>query len=178
MHNVAHGFHAKRAIVLHETVSGDQRGLADIVAVEAYLRRIGYGIHGMTDREGHIAWASGLGRAVFWHAGGANTETIGIEQVFRGASNKPGDRVLWAVRQRELRATARLCACICRAHSIPLEYSDAATPHGITSHWDISQHHSASEGHWDCHPVHKGGYYPILQVVRLARIYHRAGWKF
>jgi hypothetical protein len=177
MHPTMHGRHHKDLVVLHETVSGDQRGLGDIIAVEKYLAEIGYGIHGMTDREGLKAWAVGLGNGVFWHAGGVNERAIGIEQVFRGASDKPSDKILWAVRDAELRATAQLLAAISRSWSIPIRYSDGDHP-GITSHWDVSQHHPESEGHWDCHPLHKGGYYPILKVIQLAKGSSRLGYRF
>lgn len=177
MKSAVHGRHHKDLIVLHETVSGDQRGLGDIIGVENYLDRIGYGIHGMTDREGNIAWARGLGNAVFYHCGGVNERSIGIEQVFRGATNKPSDKRLWVVRDAELRATAKLVCCITRAFSIPLVYSDGRHP-GVTSHWSVSQHFSASQGHWDCHPIHLGGYYPALKVIGLAKIYRKAGLRF
>lgn len=170
----AHGRHLKDLVVLHETVSGDTRGVTDERAVAQYLDRVGYGIHGMTDREGNIAWARGLGDAVFYHCGGVNERSIGIEQVFRGAHNRAGDRALWAVRQAELRATAKLLAAIHNTWGVPLIYSDGDHP-GVTSHYSVSQYHSASEGHWDCHPVHLGGYYPALAVIRLARTIARTG---
>lgn len=163
-----HGRHSKDLVVLHETVSGDQRNLTDIISVENYLKKIGYGIHGMTDKEGNIAWAQGYGNAIFYHAGGVNERSIGIEQVFRGASNKPGDRILWTARQAELKATAKLLAAIHNTWKIPLLYSNGDHP-GVTSHWSVSQHHPESQGHWDCHPVHLGGYYPVLSVIKIAR---------
>lgn len=177
VHLAAHGRHHKDLIVLHETVSGDQRGLGDIRGVEHYLAKIGYGIHGMTDREGNIAWAVGYGDAVFWHCGGVNERSIGIEQVFRGARNLRSDRTLWAARQTELRATAKLVAAISRAWKIPLRVSDGDHP-GVTSHWNVSQHHAESEGHWDCHPISQGGYYPLGAVVAMARGYAAAGLRF
>jgi hypothetical protein len=173
-----HGHHVKDMIVLHETVSGDQRGLGDIRGVESYLSEIGYGIHGMTDKEGYIAWALGLGDAVFYHAGGVNERSIGIEQVFRGAKNQPGDKKLWTVRQTELRATAKLIAAIWRAHPhISHRFSGGNSP-GVTSHWNVTQHFTASQGHWDCHPVHEGGYYPILSVIAIAKLYYKTGLHF
>lgn len=173
----SHGHHVKDMIVLHETVSGDVRGLGDILGVEHYLAKIGYGIHGMTDKEGNIAWALGLGDAVFWHCGGVNERSIGIEQVFRGAKNQPGDKKLWTVRQAELRATAKLIAAIWRAHPhIPHTFSNGLVA-GVTSHWNVSRHFSASEGHWDCHPVHEGGYYPMLSVIAVARNYYKLGYR-
>lgn len=174
-----HGRHSpKSLVVLHETVSGDQRGLDDIINVANYLDRIGYGIHGMTDKEAHLGWAKNLGTGIFYHCGGVNSESIGIEQVFKGATNNPRDQLLWVARQAQLRAVAKLLACIHRAHPhIPLKFSDSTTP-GITSHWNVSQFHKESEGHWDCHPIHLGGYYPMLKVIQLARNYHRLGYHF
>lgn len=169
-----HDRHPKDLVVLHETVSGDTRGLGDISSVARYLDKVGYGIHGMTDRDGNVAWARGLGNAIFYHCGGVNERSIGIEQVFRGATNKPRDRRLWVVRQKELRATARLLAAIHNSFRIPLIYSDGDHP-GVTSHYSVSQHHAASEGHWDCHPVHLGGYYPALAVIGLARTIAKTG---
>lgn len=176
LYNEAHGRHLKDLAVLHETVSGDQRGLADILSVEEYLARIGYGIHGMTDREGNIAWARGFGDAIFYHCGGVNERSIGIEQVFKGATNIPGDSRLWAIRQKELRATSLLLAAIHNTWGIPLTYSDGDSP-GVTSHWSVSQHHPESQGHWDCHPVHLGGYYPALAVINNARTIAKTGIK-
>lgn len=175
-----HGRNHKDLIVLHETVSGDVRGWSDINSVENYLAGKDYGIHGMTDSEGHIAWAFGLGNAVFWQAGGVNERSIGIEQVSNVMLRSPSNKVrreIWAARNTQMRATAKLIAAICRAQRIPLKYSNGLTA-GITSHWDVSQHFSASEGHTDCWPVHKGGYYPILTVIRLAKVYYHGRWHF
>lgn len=176
----AHGTHAKDMIVLHETVSPDAKGLSDIRNVEAYLAQKDYGIHGMTDFEGNIAWAYSLGSAIFYQAGGVNERSIGIEQVSRVMLDSPLNAVrahIWAARQAELRATARLVAAIHNTHAVPLRYSEGLTP-GVTTHWDVSQHFRESEGHTDCFPVHKGGYYPVLQVIRLAKLYAAAGSKF
>lgn len=173
-----HGRYAKDMIVLHETVSPDQDGLGDITAVENYLAGKDYGIHGMTDAEGHVAWARGLFNAIFWQAGGVNERSVGIEQVsnvmLRSPSNKVR-RAIWLARNKQLHATAKLVAAICATHpGVPLRYGDGLHP-GVTSHWDVSQHFAASEGHTDCWPAHKGGYYPIKTVIRLARIYRAAG---
>jgi hypothetical protein len=172
----------KTGIVLHETISGDIPGWRDITDINKYLAAKGYGIHGMTDLEGHIAWAFGMGSAIFWHAGGANTETIGIENVSLVPLKAPTNtlrRKLWALRTKQVRAIARLCAAIhnTEPHDIPLRYWDG-TPgeKGIASHWDISQYHPReSEGHYDCRPIHRGGYFPLLEVVYLARTYAKTG---
>lgn len=179
----AHGRHHKDLIVLHETVSKDIPGWRDINSVEQFLAAKDYGIHGMTDAEGHIAWAVGLGDAVFWQAGGVNERSIGIEQVSNVMLRSPSNKVrreIWAARNAQLRATAKLCATIARAWRWPLSqlvYSNGDHP-GITSHWSVSQHHPESEGHTDCWPVHLGGYYPALSVIRLAKVYYTARYTF
>lgn len=176
MKNSSHGIFHKDMVVLHETVSGDERGFADIVGVNSYLQRVGYGIHGMTDKEGNIGWARGFGNAVFYHCGGVNERSIGIEQVFKGATNKPSDYPLWAARNVELRATSKLLAAIHNTWGIPLVYSNGDSP-GVTSHWSVSQIFPASQGHWDCHPVHLGGYYPALHVINMAKMFAKLGYR-
>lgn len=175
----AHGSHDKDMVVLHETVSPDEPGWTDILAVEKYLASKDYGIHGMTDAEGHKAWAHGFGKAIFWQAGGVNERSIGIEQVSRVMLQAPTNalrRKIWAARQKELRATAKLLAAIHNTQKVPLKYSDGTKP-GVTSHWDVSQHFAASQGHTDCFPVHKGGYYPIYEVIFMARTYAKLGYR-
>jgi len=171
---VVHGRHQKDMIALHETVSPDIIGLSDIQGVERYLTEIGYGIHGMTDNEGYIAWARGYGNAVLYHCGGVNERSIGIEQVARTPKDSPTSKAYWDGRKKELRATAKLCAAIHNTWGIQLRFSNGDSP-GVTSHWNVSQTYPESQGHWDCHPVHQGGYYPILYVIQLARIYARLG---
>jgi hypothetical protein len=175
-----HGFHKKDVVVLHETVSGDVKGISDVKGIANYLASKDYGIHGITDSEGYIAWAKGLGRAVFWQAGGDNERSIGIEQVSNVMLRSPSNAVrrkIWVARNKQLRATAKLLAAISKAHGIPLVYSDGRHP-GITSHWSVSQWAPQSEGHTDCWPVHLGGYYPALEVIQLARIYKKSGITF
>src|SRR5207244_2658110 len=94
-----HGRHPKDLVVLHETVSPDARGLGDIWAVENYLASKDYGIHGMTDAEGNIAWAAGLGDAIFWQCGGVNERSMGIEQVSTASTTGS----YWVNRQKEMR---------------------------------------------------------------------------
>lgn len=181
----SHGTHTKNLIVLHETISRDIPGWQDIENVLEFLAARDYGIHGMTDREGRVAWARGLGQAIFWHAGGVNAQAIGIEQVsdvpLRSPTN-PGRRALWAARTAQIRATARLVAAISNSHGIPLVQSVSIDPSGwamlpgVTSHWQVSQYFPASEGHTDCWPIKSGGYYPLNEVIWLARRYKALGY--
>lgn len=175
-----HGRHNKDLVVLHETVSPDAAGWSDITSVEKFLAEKDYGIHGMTDAEGHIAWATGLGNAIFWQAGGVNERSIGIEQVSNVMMRSPRNAVrahVWAARQPQLRATAKLLAAIHNAWKIPLVYSNGLVP-GVTTHWDVSRHYTASQGHVDCWPLQKGGYYPVLPVIRMAKLYAAGGCCF
>jgi len=178
----AHGYASKDLAVLHETVSPDIAGLGDILSVERFLARIGYGIHGMTDKEGHVVWARGLGKAIFYQCGGVNQRSIGIEQVSRvmleSKSNTRRSHI-WAARQPQLRATAKLLAAWHNGapERHPLVYSNGKHP-GVTSHWSVSQWSPTSEGHTDCHPKHLGGYYPALEVINLAKGYAKLGYRF
>lgn len=181
-----HGWHSKSLAVLHETVSPDQPGIKDITGVEDFLVREGYGIHGMTDKEGHKAWAYGLGNAVMWHCGGVNEQSIGIEQVSwipaQLAKNEitlVEARKMWLARDKQLRATAMILACW---HNVnpkdhKLVTSDGLKP-GVCAHWNVSQHYAASQGHTDCWPVNDGGYYPLTKVITYAKGYAKAGLHF
>jgi hypothetical protein len=174
-----HGRHDKDVMVLHETVSADIIGLSDIINVEKYLAQIGYGIHGMTDKEGNIAWAKGLGTGVFYHCGGVNERACGIEQVSlipllleHKVITLEQAYERWRARDVQLHSTAKLVACWHNSDKAnrPLKFSDGDHP-GVTSHWNVSQHHPESEGHTDCWPHHLGGYFPILAVIRFAKVY-------
>lgn len=184
----AHGKSAKTLAVLHETVSPDITGLSDITGVEAYLVEIGYGIHGLSDLEGNMAWGRGQGNDVFWQAGGVNEISIGIEQVSPIPTALAAGKITiaqakeeWQARELQLHATAKLLACW--HHVDPknhvLAYVDGTGVHkGVTTHWDVSQFHPESEGHTDCHPVPHGGYYPVIEVVDFAKTYTKLGYTF
>lgn len=184
-----HGIHRpKTLLTLHETISHDVKGLGDILAVERDLANRDYGIHGMNDAEGNMAWAIGLGNAIFWQAGGVNEISVGIEQV----SDIPAmlqakqitlvqARKMWLERDAQLRATAKLIACwhnSDKGHHV-IKYVDGTGNHwGVTTHWDVSQHHKESLGHWDCQPVQHGGHYPITKVIDYALAYAKQGYHF
>lgn len=164
----------KDLIVCHETVSYNRVGLGDITGVAAYMDSRQLEIHGIIDIEGHAAWSVNDQRRVYDHALGGNTNTrsVGFELVSEIPFLKTGvlRREAWQARKRrrQLDKLAEWCAWLHVTEGIPLRYSDASQP-GITSHWDVSRTYLGAHGHWDCWPIHKGGHFPILYVVRKAQ---------
>jgi hypothetical protein len=182
----AHGSNTKDLFVFHETVSPDAPGLSDITGVSGYLSREGYGIHGILDAEGHLAWCVGHSSELFYHATSTgakdqaharvNTRGIGLELIsniplIAGTPQEP--RLLrqtraWAKRQIQLHRAARVLEWQSRVHHFPLILSEGATP-GVTTHYQITMHFGVPGGHTDCHPIHLGGYFPIKKIIRRAR---------
>lgn len=179
MKDLSHGTHTKSVFVCHETVSHNVPGLADILGVEGVLEREGYGIHGMTDKDGHKAWANGMGEAIFWHCGNANDYATGVENVseipiFVQAKQVTHEQAhrMWLERGAQLHALATLIACWHNVHPVqrPLKRTDGKPgSRGVCSHWDLSQWDSGAGGHWDCWPVDEGGYFPLDHVIELAK---------
>jgi hypothetical protein len=174
----------KSLIVLHETVSPNYSGLKDIKQVSEYLGTEHYGIHGITDADGNIAWALGEGNAIFYHtasgSGGVNTRGIGIEQVSRVMLDYKSTAArikAWLHMDKELNATAKLIACIARAHNIPI-VSSPGTHAGITTHYEVTKIYNVAGGHVDCWPIKAGGYYPKDRVIALAKRYYKLGYRF
>lgn len=174
-----HGFAQKDMVVLHETVSPDIKGVGDLLGNAKYLDHEGYGVQGLTDAEGNVAWARSYEDAILYHAastgskgsGHINTRAIGIEQVSRvmlDVKDNPSRFARWWKRNKELEATASLLAYISHKHGVPLRYSDGTKP-GVTAHWQVSQTFDVPDKHTDCWPKHLGGYYPMLRVIFRAR---------
>jgi len=163
---------SKSIIVIHETVSHDYAGLSDITSIASYLGSKGYGIHLIVDQEGKSGYSFDES-AIYAHARGNNTGTIGIELVSFIPALKitPWARFrIWLSRERQTHKAARWCAYYSDRHGFPLQYSDGIEP-GITSHYDISTAHSVPGGHWDGKPKHKGGHFPMKRLVKLAKLY-------
>ena len=179
---VAHGRHAKDMVVLHETVSPDYPGFADILGVARYMPRNGLGIHGIVDGEGNFAWDVYGDTHVLYHAasghGGVNTRSIGIEQVSRVMVQFPDKQRRWEwwwQREAQIDKVAKVLAYLHRIHAIPLVYSLGRAP-GVTTHWQVSKTFDVPGGHQDCHPRHLGGYYPALRVIHRAQYFYRRGY--
>lgn len=183
-----HGRSPKDMIVLHETVSPDYMGLGDIKSISMYLDQKDWGIHGITDAEGNIGWALGLGSAIFYHTdssgtkgnGRVNTRSIGIELISRimlDYQTNAKRRQVWLGRQKQIEATAKLMAAIARAHKIPLRTSDGTTP-GVTTHWLVTNTFGVKGGHTDCWPVNNAGYFPLSWVIQRAKWHYALGVHF
>lgn len=171
----------KDMIVLHETVSYNRVGLGDITGVAAFMDSRQLEIHGIIDIEGHTAWSMHDQNRVYDHALGGNTNTraVGFELVSEIPFLKTPllRREAWRARKRrkQLDTVAHWCAWLHATEGIPLRFSDATRP-GITSHWNVSRAYLGGHGHWDCWPIHQGGHFPMLYVVRKAQqIYKAAG---
>ena len=172
------GHHSKELIVLHETVSHNRIGLGDITGVASFMDATGLEIHGIIDIEAHSAWCYDP-TAVYDHAasgdGAVNTRGIGFELVSEipFPPTRAERKEAWnpeGARRKQLNRAAAWCAWLHEKQGIPLWFSRGRTP-GITSHWNVSQTFLGGDGHWDCHPVHMGGHFPILYVVHKARQY-------
>lgn len=187
----AHGSHDKHGIVMHETISPNiMRSLADIKGVSRYLDVEGYGIHGITDNDGHKAWCRQHGRAIFYHAssfgathhGHANTNFMGIEQISDiPAKYKTRETRLaaWLDMPTELDASAQLIAAAARAHGFPIVDNPGDTDKpGVTTHYEVSTFNGVAGGHTDCWPSHLGGYFPKRLLIRLAKHYYDLGYHF
>jgi len=166
-HN-CHGKAKKTIIVLHQTISPDVKGIGDVSGVGHYLDNKGYDIHIITDVEGLSgAVLPENETCIFWQAQGANTESIGIEQV----SYKTGDPRYWWKRSVQLHKTARWCAYLCKRHGIPPVY-DPNARHGICGHYDVTISRGITGGHTDCqYPT-----YPTKWVAAAAKTYMKLGW--
>lgn len=172
------GWHDKDMIVLHETVSHNRPGVGDITSVASYMDSTGLEIHAIVDKEGHSGWSYDS-RAIYDHCasngGNVNSRSIGIEIVssipfIRQKEGRDAARAEWKKMEyrKQLNTVAQWVAWLSEIRGIPMRYSRGDRP-GVTSHWDVSQTFNVPGGHWDCHPNHRGGYFPLLYVVYKAR---------
>jgi N-acetyl-anhydromuramyl-L-alanine amidase AmpD len=147
---IVHGWRSDvRYIVLH-TTEGE-----NLAATEAwfksYLSR-GVGSHLGVGRFGRrVQWADT--NALVYHAAGANTHGIGIEQSGKASYS----RARWLLRRRQLRATAKDIARCCKIHRL-----------GEPSTTNVRRHSSFPQGGH----VDPGKGYPLDKVLALARYYY------
>lgn len=155
--------------IFHSTESHDvPHSIADIVGVIEFWKRNPYpsgtlnGAHYLTDAEGFIGQIGTLAD-ILQHTGGANTGSVGVEQV-AFARFTPA---MWATRPRQLDAAAKIIAYLNHHHGIPITKS---TDRGISTHRMQSAIHPESMGHSD-----PGLGWPMRFIMRRARGYVDAG---
>lgn len=155
--------------ILHDTESHDvPRSASDLLGVINFWKSDPYpsgtlnGSHYIDDADGFIAQIGTLAD-ILQHCGGANTGSIGIEQV---AFARFGVQV-WLARGAQLDATAKILAYLNKHHNIPLILD---VNHGISTHAMQSAIHPESLGHTD-----PGRFYPKGRVIKRARAYVAAG---
>jgi hypothetical protein len=162
---LAHGsMGAPVRVVLHDTESHDEKGIGDIEGIVAFWLRgpDKLGAHFIVDSEGNIGQQAEPDELMF-HTGGANTGSVGIEQIgFANFSKKT-----WESRPDQLMKVAKLLAWLNDEYGIPLRVS---TVHGISTHAMQSKIHPESLGHTD-----PGANYPLDEVVAIAKGFKDAG---
>ena len=151
-------------VVLHDTESHDEAGIGDISGVIGFWMRTPdkLGAHFIVDKDGNIGQA-GEPTELMYHTGGANTGSVGIEQIgFANFTKKS-----WEARPDQLVKVAKLLAWLNAEYHIPLRVS---TVHGISTHAMQSKIHPESMGHTD-----PGANYPLEEVIAIAKGFKDAG---
>lgn len=161
-HGNVHGRLHPSVIVLHSTESHDRPGTSDVEGILKYLENTadGLGIHWVVDQEGNVGQGANLNQMVY-HAKGANSFSVGIEQIGFAHSTE------WKRKDRlaQLDKVAKLLAYMHKELGIPLKRSIS---HGIALHRDFP-----AGGHSDPGTEQE---YPIHYVIRLAQHYAAKGW--
>lgn len=158
-----HGSLNPRVILLHSTESHDRPGSSDVKGILTFLEGHpeSLGIHYVIDKEGNVGRGARHHQMVY-HARGANSFSIGIEQVGFAHSTewKRHDRL------QQLETVAKTLAYISAVERIPLKHS---VSHGVAMHRDFP-----AGGHTD--PGVPKAEYPFHYVLRLAQRYQKEGW--
>lgn len=161
----SHGTAEKNVIVLHTTESHDRPGVDDIKGILKYLESVGLGVQFVVDGDGNVGQGAKV-RHIVYHARGANTHGIGIEQI--GTAAWKTKRWLWdptptgRKQRKQLARVAHLLAWLSQREGIPLVHS---TVHGVARHSDFP-----AGGHSD-----PGAGYPLGYVLKRARKMKRTG---
>lgn len=157
-----HGSLRPKVIVLHSTESHDRPGTSDVSGVLKFLEdhRESLGIHWVVDQEGNVGQGANLNQMVY-HAKGANSFSVGIEQIGFAHSTE------WKRKDRlaQLDKVAKLLAYMHKELGIPLKRS---TTHGIALHRDFPAGDHSDPG--------TASEYPANYVIRLAQTYAKKGW--
>jgi hypothetical protein len=164
---LTHGFMGNPVrVVLHDTEGHDTKGISDIEGVIHFWEGTPdkLGAHFIVDAEGNIGQA-GDPTQLMYHTGGANTGSVGIEQIGFASFTKK----TWEARPDQLIKVAKLLAWLNDEYGIPLRIS---TVNGISTHAMQSKIHPESMGHTD-----PGAGYPLDEVVAMAvQMKQAGGW--
>lgn len=155
--------------VLHDTESHDvPHSIGDLVGVISFWKRNPFpggslaGSQFLVDGDGFIAQIGTLSD-ILQHTGGANTGSIGIEEIGFARFT----RAVWLARTAQLDGVAKILAYLNHVHDVPLVKSTSA---GVSTHAMQSRIHPESLGHTD-----PGVFYPFRFVMNRARGYVAAG---
>ncbi len=165
VHNPApakHGYMEPVRVVLHDTEGHDAPGTGDITGIWSFWKNQGegYDVHFIVDSDGNIG-QSGSIYDLFYHCGGLNTGSIGIEQVGFASFTQ----LMWSrKRRRQLFAVARLLAWLHTKIGLPLSVPADVHAAGVVTHAMVSKVEPMSMGHTD-----PGAGYPLGMVLFLAR---------
>lgn len=164
-------------VILHSTESGDARiGWTDCAAVVAYWKSNPHpsvshpgtswydAAHFVVNKRG-FSVSVDTPYTLLNHCGGANTSSIGIEQI--GFAHFTAAQ--WAARPYQIRKVAKFLAWAHHDFGVPLVVS---TSRGISTHAMQSKIHPEALGHTD-----PGAAYPLDHVLLLARRFvSQGGW--
>lgn len=151
-------------IVLHDTESHDAPETKDIQGVIDFWLKTPdkLGAHFIVDEHGNIGQC-GQPDELMFHTGGANTGSVGIEQIGFASFTKRE----WEQRPDQLIKVAKLLAWLNDEYHIPLRISATL---GVSTHAMQSAIHPESGGHSD-----PGKNYPLEEVVAMAQTFKAAG---
>lgn len=164
-------------VILHDTESHDARlGWSDCSAVVANWKGNPqpstshpgtswyYGAHFVVNKRGYAVSVDTV-HTLLNHCGGANTGSIGIEQIGFASFT----HAQWLQRPAQLRKVAKFLAWAHHQYGIPLVLN---TTRGVSTHAMQSKVNPASSGHTD-----PGTGYPLKEVIDMAQGFvNRGGW--
>ena len=161
-------------VILHDTESPDAKlGWSDCTGVVNYWRdNPEQGDHGtyylaahfVVNKRGYSV-AVDTPETLLYHCQGANTGSIGIEQIGYARFT----REQWMARPGQLRKVAKFLAWSHKAYGVPMVVS---VTRGVSTHKMQTDFHHIPGGHTD-----PGAGYPLQYVVDLAqRFVRQGGW--
>jgi N-acetyl-anhydromuramyl-L-alanine amidase AmpD len=155
--------------VIHDTESGDLKGVGDIGGVIQWWKNPASGgaAHIVVDAEGN----SGLGGRLDYkmpHVGWYNYNSIGIELIGRATFS----RLFWLGRDKQLHRAARWMAFINKSQGLPIQRGKIDGKTLITPGWLM---HRDFRGLGTDHSD-PGPFFPFDRLIGMANWYRTHGW--